>query len=98
MTRAYFDGGGMEVQYNVGDGGRCASAGEPEKYHNLVVRIAASPPTRGHDDRNAGRYHLPRGAQRLTPRKPKKRPRTVSVRGFSYLSESASSRSLSFLK
>ena len=41
MTRAYFDEGGMEVQYNVVDGATLRKAqAHPEKYHNLVVRIA----------------------------------------------------------
>jgi formate C-acetyltransferase len=41
MTRAYFDEGGMEVQYNVVDAETLRKAQKnPEDYHNLVVRIA----------------------------------------------------------
>ena len=41
LTRTYFDQGGMEVQYNVVDGKTLRKAQKnPEKYHNLVVRIA----------------------------------------------------------
>ena len=41
MTKAYFDEGGMEVQYNVVDGATLRKAQEnPDEYHNLVVRIA----------------------------------------------------------
>lgn len=41
MTQAYFENGGMEVQYNVVDTDTLRDAQEnPEKYHNLVVRIA----------------------------------------------------------
>ena len=41
LTRTYFDQGGMEVQYNVVDGETLRKAQKhPEKYHNLVVRIA----------------------------------------------------------
>ena len=41
VTKAYFDGGGMEVQYNVvsSDDMRAAQR-EPAAYRNLVVRIA----------------------------------------------------------
>ena len=41
MTKAYFEDGGMEIQYNVvsADTLRKAQA-NPEEYHNLVVRIA----------------------------------------------------------
>lgn len=41
MTKAYFDNGGMEVQYNVvsADTLRAAQA-HPEQYRDLVVRIA----------------------------------------------------------
>ena len=40
-TKAYFDMGGMEVQYNVVNAEILRKAqAEPEKYHNLVVRIA----------------------------------------------------------
>ena len=41
MTRTYFDDGGMEVQFNVVDAKTLRAAQEhPERYHNLVVRIA----------------------------------------------------------
>ena len=41
MTRTYFDDGGMEVQYNVVDAKTLRDAQKnPDKYHNLVVRIA----------------------------------------------------------
>ena len=41
MTKTYFDQGGMEVQYNVVDEDTLRDAqAHPEKYHNLVVRIA----------------------------------------------------------
>ncbi|MBQ1516483.1 MAG: formate C-acetyltransferase/glycerol dehydratase family glycyl radical enzyme, partial [Lachnospiraceae bacterium] len=41
MTRAYFDEGGMEIQYNVVDSATLRKAQEnPDEYHNLVVRIA----------------------------------------------------------
>ena len=41
VTKAYFDMGGMEVQYNVVDGKTLRKAQkDPDKYHNLVVRIA----------------------------------------------------------
>ncbi|MBR0107216.1 MAG: glycyl radical protein, partial [Lachnospiraceae bacterium] len=41
MTRAYFDEGGMEIQYNVVDAATLRKAQEnPDEYHNLVVRIA----------------------------------------------------------
>ncbi|MBR4743870.1 MAG: glycyl radical protein, partial [Oscillospiraceae bacterium] len=41
VTKAYFDQGGMEVQYNVVDSKTLKKAQKnPEKYHNLVVRIA----------------------------------------------------------
>lgn len=41
MTRTYFDEGGMEVQYNVVDAKTLRDAQQnPDKYHNLVVRIA----------------------------------------------------------
>ena len=41
MTKAYFEQGGMEVQYNVVDGKTLRKAqARPDDYHNLVVRIA----------------------------------------------------------
>ena len=41
VTKSYFDMGGMEVQYNVVDGKTLRKAQkDPDKYHNLVVRIA----------------------------------------------------------
>ena len=41
MTKAYFDQGGMEIQYNVVDAATLRKAQEnPDDYHNLVVRIA----------------------------------------------------------
>ncbi len=41
LTQTYFNQGGMEVQYNVVDGKTLRKAQKhPEKYHNLVVRIA----------------------------------------------------------
>ncbi len=41
MTKTYFEQGGMEIQYNVVDAATLRKAQEnPEKYHNLVVRIA----------------------------------------------------------
>ena len=41
LTMAYFNNGGMEVQYNVVDAETLRKAQEhPENYHNLVVRIA----------------------------------------------------------
>ncbi len=41
MTRTYFDDGGMEVQFNVVDAKTLRAAqAHPERYHNLVVRIA----------------------------------------------------------
>jgi len=41
MTKAYFDNGGMEVQYNVVDTDTLREAQlDPGKHHNLVVRIA----------------------------------------------------------
>ena len=41
MTKAYFESGGMEVQYNVVDTATLRAAqDEPEKYRDLVVRIA----------------------------------------------------------
>lgn len=41
VTKAYFDGGGMEVQYNVvsGEDMRAAQK-DPTAYRDLVVRIA----------------------------------------------------------
>ena len=41
MTKAYFEQGGMEVQYNVvsSDDMRAAQK-DPDSYRNLVVRIA----------------------------------------------------------
>ena len=40
-TKAYFQNGGMEVQYNVVDAETLKKAqAHPEDYHNLVVRIA----------------------------------------------------------
>lgn len=40
-TRSYFDNGGMEVQYNIVDTDTLRAAqAEPEKYRDLVVRIA----------------------------------------------------------
>ena len=41
MTKAYFDQGGVEVQYNVVDAKTLRAAqANPDDYHNLVVRIA----------------------------------------------------------
>ena len=41
MTKAYFEDGGMEVQYNVVDAATLRKAQQhPDEYHNLVVRIA----------------------------------------------------------
>ena len=41
MTKAFFEGGGMEVQYNVVGVETLRDAQEhPDDYHNLVVRIA----------------------------------------------------------
>ena len=41
MTRTFFEEGGMECQYNVVDAATLREAQEnPEKHHNLVVRIA----------------------------------------------------------
>ncbi len=41
MTRTYFDDGGMEVQYNIVDAKTLRDAQKhPDRYHNLVVRIA----------------------------------------------------------
>ncbi|MBR4744561.1 MAG: formate C-acetyltransferase/glycerol dehydratase family glycyl radical enzyme, partial [Oscillospiraceae bacterium] len=41
MTKSYFEDGGMEVQYNVVDTVTLREAQEePEKYRDLVVRIA----------------------------------------------------------
>ena len=41
VTKAYFSGGGMEVQYNIVDTETLRAAQrEPEKYRDLVVRIA----------------------------------------------------------
>jgi formate C-acetyltransferase len=41
MTKAYFDNGGMEVQYNVVDSDTLRKAQvEPTEYRDLVVRIA----------------------------------------------------------
>jgi formate C-acetyltransferase len=41
VTKAYFDQGGMEVQYNVVDAATLRKAQKkPDEYHNLVVRIA----------------------------------------------------------
>jgi len=41
VTKAYFDQGGMEVQYNVVDAETLRKAQErPDDFHNLVVRIA----------------------------------------------------------
>ncbi|MBO7738755.1 MAG: formate C-acetyltransferase/glycerol dehydratase family glycyl radical enzyme, partial [Oscillospiraceae bacterium] len=41
ITKAYFDQGGMEVQYNVVDAATLRKAQQnPDDYHNLVVRIA----------------------------------------------------------
>jgi formate C-acetyltransferase len=41
MTKAYFESGGMEVQYNVVDTDTLRSAqGDPKSYRDLVVRIA----------------------------------------------------------
>jgi len=41
MTKAYFDQGGVEVQYNVVDAKTLRDAqANPDNYHNLVVRIA----------------------------------------------------------
>lgn len=40
-TKAYFEDGGMEVQYNVVDAATLRKAQQnPDEYHNLVVRIA----------------------------------------------------------
>ena len=40
-TKAYFENGGMEVQYNVVDAETLRKAQErPDDFHNLVVRIA----------------------------------------------------------
>ena len=40
-TKAYFEDGGMEVQYNVVDAVTLRKAQKnPDEYHNLVVRIA----------------------------------------------------------
>jgi formate C-acetyltransferase len=41
MTQAYFDNGGMEVQYNIiGSDTMRAAQKEPEKYNDLIVRIS----------------------------------------------------------
>jgi len=41
MTKAYFENGGMEVQYNVVDTETLRAAQvEPTQYRDLVVRIA----------------------------------------------------------
>ncbi|MDR0904893.1 MAG: hypothetical protein LBN00_01750 [Oscillospiraceae bacterium] len=41
MTKAFFEQGGMECQYNVVDSATLREAqANPEKHHNLVVRIA----------------------------------------------------------
>jgi len=41
VTKAYFEKGGMEVQYNVVDAATLRKAqAKPDDYHNLVVRIA----------------------------------------------------------
>jgi formate C-acetyltransferase len=41
MTKVYFENGGMEVQYNVVDTKTLRDAQDhPEKYRDLVVRIA----------------------------------------------------------
>ena len=41
MTKAYFENGGMEVQYNVVDTNTLRAAQEdPAKHRDLVVRIA----------------------------------------------------------
>ncbi|MBR2831978.1 MAG: hypothetical protein IKE57_03510 [Oscillospiraceae bacterium] len=41
VTKAYFERGGMEVQYNVVDSKTLRKAqANPDNYHNLVVRIA----------------------------------------------------------
>ena len=41
ITQAYFDNGGMEVQYNILDNETLRKAqADPDSYHNLVVRIA----------------------------------------------------------
>ena len=41
VTKAYFERGGMEVQYNIVDSATLKKAqANPEDYHNLVVRIA----------------------------------------------------------
>ena len=41
ITKAYFEQGGMEVQYNVVDAATLRKAQQnPDEYHNLVVRIA----------------------------------------------------------
>ncbi len=41
VTKAYFEQGGMEVQYNIVDAATLRKAqADPDKYHNLVVRIA----------------------------------------------------------
>ena len=40
-TKGYFDAGGMEVQYNIVDTDTLRAAqAEPDKYRDLVVRIA----------------------------------------------------------
>ncbi|NLO97099.1 MAG: hypothetical protein GX091_03335, partial [Peptococcaceae bacterium] len=41
MTKTYFENGGMEVQFNIVDTATLRAAQkEPEKYRDLVVRIA----------------------------------------------------------
>ena len=41
ITQAYFENGGMEVQYNILDNETLRKAqADPDSYHNLVVRIA----------------------------------------------------------
>lgn len=41
MTKAYFERGGMEVQYNIVSADKLRAAQkDPEAYKNLVVRIA----------------------------------------------------------
>ena len=41
MTKTYFENGGLEVQYNIVDTETLRAAQEePEKYRDLVVRIA----------------------------------------------------------
>ncbi len=41
MIKAYFSGGGMEVQFNIVDSATLSDAREnPSEYKNLVVRVA----------------------------------------------------------